>query len=116
MKKLFWIGSAKKDLISLPMQVQDTFGYALHLAQTGKKHKQTKALKGFGSAGVLEIVEDADSATFRAVCTVRFENAVYVLHCFQKKSTKGIATPKPHMNVIHERLKVAEAHVKGERT
>ena len=116
MKKLLWIGSAKKDLISLPMQVQDTFGYALHLAQTGKKHKQTNPLKGLGSAGVLEVVEDAGSATYRAVYTVRFANAVYVLHCFQKKSTTGITTPKPDMNVIHERLKVAEAHAKGEQT
>jgi phage-related protein len=87
MKKLFWIGSAKKDLISLPMLVQDTFGYASHLAQTGKKHKQTKALKGFGSAGVLEIVEDAGNATFRAVYTVGFENAVYV--AFRKNQRKA---------------------------
>lgn len=115
MKKLLWIGSAKKDLKAMPADVQDTFGFALHQAQTGKKHAQTKPLKGFGSAGVLEVVEDAGGGTFRAVYTVKFDDAVYVLHCFQKKSTHGIATPKPDMNVIQERLKAAEAHAKGKR-
>lgn len=115
MKSLFWIASAKKDLMAMPDDVQDTFGYALHLAQTGEKHDQAKPLKGFGSAGVLEVVEDADGGTYRAVYTVRFGNAVYVLHCFQKKSTHGIATPKPDIDLIRDRLKVAEAHAKGER-
>lgn len=114
-KKLLWIGSAKKDLKAMPDDVQDTFGYALHLAQTGIKHKQTKPLKGFGSAGVLEVVEDADGGTFRAVYTVKIGDLVYVLHCFQKKSTQGIATPKSDMDVIRERLKAAETHFKGER-
>jgi phage-related protein len=102
-KKLLWVGSAKKDLIAMPGEVQDSFGYALHQAQIGKKHEQTKPLKGFGSAGVLEVVEDSGGGTFRAVYTVKFANAVYVLHCFQKKSTRGIATPKPDMDVIRER-------------
>lgn len=115
MKKLFWLGSAKKDLKAMPDDVQDTFGYALHQAQIGKKHEQTKPLKGFGSAGVLEIVEDSGGGTFRGVYTVKFSNAIYVLHCFQKKSPHGIATPKPDMNVIHERLKAAELHAKGEK-
>lgn len=115
MKKLFWLGSAKKDLKAMPHDVQDTFGYALHQAQAGKKHEQTKPLKGFGSAGVLEVVEDSGSSTFRAVYTVKFGNAVYVLHCFQKKSTSGIATPKPDMDLIRERLKAAEVHAKGEK-
>jgi phage-related protein len=114
-KKLLWIGSAKKDLMAMPSDVKDTFGYALHQAQIGKKHAQAKPLKGFGSAGVIEIVEDSGSGTFRAVYTVKFGDAVYVLHCFQKKSTHGIATPKPDMDVIRERLKVAELHFKGER-
>lgn len=114
MKKLFWLGSTKKDLKAMPADVQDTFGYALHQAQAGKKHEQTKPLKGFGSAGVLEVVEDSGSSTFRAVYTVKFGDAVYVLHCFQKKSTSGIATPKPDMDLIRERLKAAEAHAKGE--
>jgi phage-related protein len=114
MKTLFWTGSSKKDLKAMPTEVQDTFGYALHLAQLGKKHSQTRPLKGFGSAGVLEVVEYASGGAFRAVYTVKFADALYVLHCFQKKSTHGIATPKPDMDVIRERLKVAELHAKGE--
>jgi phage-related protein len=114
-KPLFWIASAKKDLKAMPEDVQDTFGYALHLAQSGSKHDQAKPLKGFGSAGVLEVVESEDNSTYRAVYTVKLGAAVYVLHCFQKKSTHGISTPKPDMDVIRDRLKVAEAHAKGER-
>ena len=113
MKKLFWLGSSKKDLMDMPDDVQDTFGYALHLAQTAEKHDQTKPLKGFGGAGVLEVVENAERGTFRAVYTVKFADAVYVLHCFQKKSTSGISTPKPDMDLIRERLKAAETHAKG---
>jgi phage-related protein len=115
MKKLFWLGSAKKDLKAMPDDVQDTFGYALHQAQAGKKHEQTKPLKGFGSASVLEVVEDSGGGTFRAVYTVKFGDAVYVLHCFQKKSTQGITTPKPDMDLIRERLKAAEAHAREKR-
>lgn len=114
-RALVWIASAKKDLMGMPEEVQDTFGYALHLAQTGKKHEQAKPLKGFGSAGILEVFEDDSGNTYRTVYTVRFQNAVYVLHCFQKKSTRGIATPKPDLDLIRERLKAAEAHAKGER-
>jgi len=114
-KPLIWVASAKKDLIAMPDDVQDTFGYALHLAQAGKKHEQAKPLKGFGSAGVLEVVEDDSGNTYRAVYTVRFQNAVYVLHCFQKESTRGIATPKPDLDLIRERLKAAEIHAKGEQ-
>jgi phage-related protein len=112
-KPLLWVASSKKDLMALPDEVRDVFGYALHLAQEGKKHEQAKPLKGFGSAGVLEVVEDFKSDTYRAVYTVKFGNAVYVLHCFQKKSAHGIETPKPDMNLIRERLKAAEAHAKG---
>lgn len=115
MNSLFWIASAKKDLMAMPDVVQDTFGFALYLAQSGKKHEQAKPLKGFGSAGVLEVIEDSDGGTYRAVYTVRFGQAVYVLHCFQKKSTHGIATPKPDIDLIRERFKAAEAHAKGER-
>ncbi len=85
-KPLRWVGSAKKDLIAMADSVVDVVGYALHLAQTGQKHGQVKVLKGFGSAGVLEVVEDYDGNAYRAVYTVRFGDAVYVLHCFQKKS------------------------------
>ncbi len=111
-RPLFWIASAKKDLREMPEDIQDAFGYALYLAQTGGRHEQVKPLKGFGS-GVLEVIEDSRAGTFRAVYTVRFEHAVYVLHCFQKKSTQGIATPKLHLDLIKERLRIAEAHAKG---
>ncbi len=94
----------------MPSEVQDTFGYALHLAQTGGKHIQAKPLKGFGSAGVLEVVESEAGSTYRAVYTVKIAGVVYVLHCFQKKSTSGIATPKPDMVLVRERLKAALAH------
>lgn len=114
-KPLHWVGSARKDLKALPEEVQDVFGYALHLAQTGKKHDQAKPLKGFGGAGVLEVVEDHAGDTYRAVYTVRLAHAVYVLHCFQKKSSRGIETPKPDMDLIRERLKAAQAHAKGTR-
>ncbi len=108
-----WLGSARKDLKAMPDDVQDTFGYALHLAQIGKRDDHAKPLKGFGSAGVLEVVENDGSGTYRAVYTVQFTNAVYVLHCFQKKATHGIETPRPDMDLIHERLKTAQAHAKG---
>ncbi|MDR3214461.1 MAG: type II toxin-antitoxin system RelE/ParE family toxin [Azoarcus sp.] len=83
----------------------------------GANREETRAgetAQGFGSAGVLEVVEDDSGSTYRAVYTVRFQNAVYVLHCFQKKSTRGIATPKPDLDLIRERLKAAETHAKGE--
>lgn len=94
----------------MPDEVQSTFGYALYLAQTGSKHDQAKPLKGFGSAGVLEVVESAAGSTYRAVHTVKIAGAVYVLHCFQKKSTSGVSTPKPDMDLVGERLKAALAH------
>ena len=112
-KPLRWVGSAKKDLATMPDEVQDTFGYALHLAQTGSKHEQAIPLKGYGSAGVLEVIESSKGDTYRAVYTVRFRDAVHVLHCFQKKATKGIATPKPELDLIESRLKAAEALSKG---
>jgi phage-related protein len=112
MKELLWLGSAKKDLKVMPSDVQDTFGYALHQAQIGKRHDQAKPLKGFGSAGVLEVVEDSSDGTFRAVYTIKLGDAVYVLHCFQKKSKFGIQTPKPDLDLIRERLKAAESHAK----
>lgn len=94
----------------MPDEVQSTFGYALYLAQIGNKHDQAKPLKGFGSAGVLEVVESEAGGTFRAVYTLKIAGAVYVLHCFQKKSGAGIATPKPDMDLVRDRLKVALAH------
>lgn len=94
LKPLEWVGSSKKELRAMPGDVIDVFGFALHLAQSCKKHDQAKPLKGFGGAGVLEVVEDYFGDTFRAVYTVKLANAVYVLHCFQKKSKQGIETPK----------------------
>jgi len=113
LKDLYWIGASKKELGALPNEVVDVFGYALHLAQAGLKHNQAKPLKGFG--GVLEVVEDFKRDTYRAVYTVKFKNAVYVLHCFQKKSTQGIKTPRPNLDMIRERLKQAKAHAEGEK-
>ncbi len=107
-KPLAWVGSAKKDLLALPDEVIDDFGYALHVAQTGRKHERAKPLHGFGSAGILEIVEDWRGNAYRAVYTVRFSVAVFVLHVFQKKAKHGIATPRQDMELIRERLKVAE--------
>ncbi len=109
-KPLYWVGSSKKDLDALPSDVKDTFGYALHIAQMGGTHDDVKVLSGFAGAGVLEVVENYIGNTYRAVYTVKFGQAVYVLHCFQKKSKSGIATPKPDMDKIRERLKLAEQH------
>lgn len=111
-KPLAWVGSVKRDLLALPEEVIDTFGYALHVAQTGKKHEKAKPLHGFGSAGVLEVVQDWRGNTYRAVYTVRFSVAVFVLHVFQKKAKQGIATPRQDMELIRERLKVAEQMAK----
>ncbi len=107
-KPLFWIGSSKRDLLTFPDDVKDVFGYALHLAQHGEKHIDAKPLKGFGGAKTLEVVENHQGDTYRAVYTVKFKGNVYVLHCFQKKSKKGIATPKPDMDMIWARIKDAE--------
>jgi phage-related protein len=107
-KPLEWIGSSKKDLMALPLEVIKLFGHALDFAQRGGQHDAAKVLKGFGGSGVLEVIENHQSGTYRAVYTVKFKQAVFVLHCFQKKSKSGIATPKEDMDIIHARLKVAE--------
>ena len=113
LKPLKWIGSSKKDLLGMPDAVIDLVGYALHMAQRGLKHNQAKVLKGFSSAGILEIVEDDDGNTYRAVYTVRYQNAVYVLHCFQKKSHKGSETSKQDMDLIRSRMSLAQQHAEG---
>ncbi|MFY9260872.1 MAG: type II toxin-antitoxin system RelE/ParE family toxin [Gallionella sp.] len=105
---LAWLGSSKKDLMALPLEVRKFFGHALDFAQRGDRHDAAKVLKGFGGAGVLEVVEDDQGGTYRAVYTVKFKAAVFVLHVFQKKSKSGIATPKPDLDIIRDRLKVAE--------
>jgi phage-related protein len=108
-KPLAWIGSSKKDLMALPINVRKFFGHALDFAQHGDQHEAAKVLKGFGGAGVLEVVENNTGGTYRAVYTVRFKEAVFILHCFQKKSKSGIATPKHDIEIIRARLKIAEA-------
>lgn len=111
-KDLYWIASAYKDLLAFPDEVKDVMGFALHRAQIGEKHDKAKVLKGFGGAGVLEVVEDGLGETYRGVYTVKFSDAVYVLHCFKKKSKSGIATPKADIDLITLRLKAAEADYK----
>jgi phage-related protein len=103
------MGSSRKDLKSFPTEVQDEMGYALRDAQFGGTRINAKVLKGFRGAGVLEVVEDFDRSSYRAVYTVRFEGVVYVLHAFQKKSKRGDATPKPDLELIRRRLKQANA-------
>jgi phage-related protein len=107
-KPLVWIGSSRKDLRSFPEDVRDLFGYALYVAQMGGKHPDAKPLKGFGGAGVLEIVDDHQGSTYRAVYTVKLSEAVYALHAFQKRSTAGIATRKQDVDLIKQRLRQAE--------
>ena len=92
----------------MPKDVKTAFGVALYMAQTGTEAPHVKALKGFGGRGVLEVIEDHDGDTYRAVYTVKFATAVYVLHAFQKKSKSGVATPKHDLNLIASRLKDAE--------
>ena len=108
-KPIAWLGSSKKDLMALPLEVRKFFGHALDFAQRGDRHDAAKVLKGFGGAGVLELVEDDLDGTYRAVYTVKFAKVVFVLHCFSKKSKRGIETPKEDMDIIRARLKVAEA-------
>jgi phage-related protein len=107
-KPVIWIGSSREDFRALPEEVKSRMGYALYVAQLGDKHRDAKPLKGFGGAGVVEIVADHRGDTFRAVYTVRLAAAVYVLHVFQKKAKKGRATPKFEMKLIEQRLRQAE--------
>jgi len=106
-KPVRWVGSSKKDLSEFPVEVRRRVGGALWEAQVGRKAAYAKPLKGFGDAGVLEVVDDFDGDTYRAVYTVRFARAVYVLHAFQKKSKRGAATPKAELDLIEQRLKRA---------
>lgn len=107
-KPVVWIGSTRADLASFPEDVKDAVGYALYIAQRGEKHHDAKPLRGFGGAGILEIVEDHAGDTYRAVYTVRFASRIYVLHVFQKKSKRGIKTPKADSELIKSRLRRAE--------
>jgi len=109
-KPVEWMGSSLRDLRSFPKAVRTTFGQALFDAQTGHKHPGAKPLKGFGGAGVLEVVEDDDGNTYRAVYTVKFAGIVYVLHAFQKKLKSGIRTAASDIVKVRARLKDAEKH------
>jgi phage-related protein len=106
-KPLLWVGSSKADLLAFPEPVKDGIGIALSVAQFGGKHPRSKPWKGEGP-GVLEVVEDYRTDTFRAVYTVRFEQAVYVLHAFQKKSRHGSKTAKTDVELIGKRLRAAQ--------
>ena len=106
-KPLHWVGSSKKDLLTFPGEVVDDLGYALSVVQHGGTPPSAKAWKGEGP-GVFELVEDHRGDTFRAVYAVRFEKAIYVLHCFQKKSPSGVRTAKQDVVLIRERLRTAQ--------
>lgn len=104
-----WVGSSRRDLRGFPDEVQDEVGFALWFAQIGDKHPDSKPLRGFGGAGVLEVISNYDGDTFRMVYTVRLSGRIYVLHAFQKKSKTGIRTPDREMDLVRARLAAAEA-------
>jgi phage-related protein len=118
-KPCLFVRSSRRELKALPEEVRGRIGHALYQAQCGQEPVSAKALKGFDGRGVLEVVEDFDGETYRAVYTVRFAGLIYVLHAFQKKSKKGIATPKQTMELVKSRLRDAEedyrARKEGER-
>jgi phage-related protein len=106
-KPLVWMGSSKADLLDLPPDVVHKFGYALYLAQTGRRHASTKTLKGQGDAGVLEVTHAGGGNAYRAIHTARFAEAIFVLHVFQKKSKSGRATPRTDLALVERRLREA---------
>jgi len=108
LKPVIWIGSSRKDLKSFPDEVRDFVGHTLYQAQMGRRVLRAKPLLGFGGAGVIEIIKDYNTDTYRAVYTLKFDDVIYVLHAFQKKSKQGIATPKSDVDLIKARLKLAE--------
>lgn len=113
-KPLHWVGSSKRDFLAFPAPVQSDMGYALGLAQLGGKHPRTKPWKGEGP-GVFEIVENHDGDAYRAIYTVRFDSAVYVLHAFQKKSPSGIRTATSDVELVRERLRRAREDYEGKQ-
>ncbi len=112
-KPCIFIGSSLKDLRRFPAKVKNRIGFALNEVQEGGEPVAAKALRGFGGRTVLELVEDFDSDTYRAVYAVRFAGVVYVLHAFQKKAKKGIATPQQDIELIKSRLRDAELHFRA---
>ena len=113
-RPLIWVGSSRRDLRAFPRQVRREIGRALYAVQQGETDPAAKPLKGFGGRFVVEIIADHAGGTWRAVYTVRFPEAIHVLHVFQKKSKRGIATPKRDIDLIHRRLAEAE-RLHGER-
>ena len=115
MQDLYWVGNSRAAVRAFPDEVRRAIGRALDTAQRGEKGPAAKPLRGFKGAGVLEIVDDHDGDTYRAVYTVRFAGAVYMLHAFQKKSRRGIQTPKQEMDLVRQRLALAEADYQSRR-
>lgn len=109
LKPVFWVGSSLDDLRGCPEEIQDVVGYALYVAQTAGQHPAVKRLKG-DLRGLAEVVADHARGTYRAVYTAKLANTIYVLHVFQKKATRGIATPKHELDLIKARLRWAEQH------
>jgi phage-related protein len=113
MKGVIWLRDSRKRICEFPDEVRDEVGFALYQAQLGRKHPSAKPMRGYKGAGVLEIVERFDGDTFRCVYTVKFSDAIYVLHAFQKKSKSGIKTPAHELDLIDQRLKEAiEIHAR----
>lgn len=110
LKPLEWTGASKKDLLTFPVQVRKEVGHALYVAQTGERNSNTRVMQGFGGASVLEVRDNFNGDTYRAVYTVRFAKAIYVLHCFQKKSHHGIATDPQDIALTNARLATAQDH------
>ena len=108
-KPLIWIGTSKEDLSAFPDDVKLVMGFALRMAQKRQKHARAKPLKGYGGAGVLEIVDDYDTDSYRAVYTVSFAGVLYALHAFQKKSKTGKKTTKADLDMVKRRMKAARS-------
>lgn len=111
-KPIIWVGSSKKDFMDFPSDVRKEMGHALYIAQKGEKHRDAKPLKGFGGGSVLEIVQSDGQGTYRTIYTVQMEEAVFVLHAFQKKSKTGIKTPKQEIDLVEQRLKSVQQKYK----
>jgi phage-related protein len=109
-KPVYWIGNSLKELKKFPDDVKDVMGYAIHLAQIGQKHYKAKVLRGFQGAGIVEMLDDYNTDTYRTVYAVRYAGAVYVLHAFQKKSKTGIETGQQDIDLVNKRLALAEEH------
>ena len=108
MRAIHWVASSKKDLKEMPLKIRERFGFGLYQVQLGRRPENSKILRGFGSSNVSELITEIEDGTFRAVYTIEFENAIFVLHVFQKKSKSGIETPKKEKELINNRIKLAQ--------